>query len=77
MTKTFTVRTDVVSFTVQAKDADGALEVAKARGEWAKTARRERSDMEDGAWLTIFDEDGLLVMAKPTYEQKKAMGMYP
>lgn len=61
----YTVRTDAGSFAVVAQDAAAALAQAVRRGEWAQLdSTREARDIADGAWLTVFDADGVPVLRR-------------
>lgn len=64
--KTYTYSTDAVkNVAVEAEDADSALAKARNAGDWAKLgSQREAIDIRNGAWLTLFDADGVPVMRR-------------
>jgi len=62
---TYTYRTDATHGEVEAADVDAALAALVEQREWA-TGAREQRDIADGAWLTIFDEDGVPVLRRGT-----------
>ena len=62
---TYQFRTDVAHGEVEAKTVKAALAKLIEQGEWAQGAREER-DIADGAWLTIFDAEGIPVLRRGT-----------
>lgn len=62
---TYFYRTDAVHASVEADSAEQALAKIIADGEWAATdSQREQRDIADGAWLKIFDTDGVAVLRR-------------
>lgn len=63
----YTIRTDAVSYEVFAADPEEALDRAVEEGDWAKHGSdREARDVRNGAWLTIFDAEGVPVLRRGT-----------
>lgn len=63
----YTIRTDAVCYEVFATSAEEALDRAVEEGDWAKHGSdREARDVSNGAWLTIFDGDGVPVLRRGT-----------
>lgn len=60
---TYTFRTDAAHGEVIAADVDAALDQLIAENEWSAD---DAADIADGAWLTIFDEDGIAVLRRGT-----------
>lgn len=57
---TYTFRTDAAHGEIEATDEHEALANLIAAKEWAPVdSTREQRDIADGAWLTIFDADGV------------------
>ncbi len=63
---TYTYSTDAVkNVAVDAENVDAVVAVAVAGRDWAKLdSTREGRDIADGAWLTIFDADGVAVLRR-------------
>lgn len=63
--QTFTIRTDATSYDVQATDAYDAVAQAVKAQDWAAIdSARETRDIADGAWLTVFDANGVPVLRR-------------
>lgn len=63
----YTYRTDAISGAIDANDENSALAQLVAEREWAAVdSTREQRDIADGAWLTIFNADGLPVLRRGT-----------
>lgn len=60
---TYQFRSDAASGQIEAKTANAALAKLIAQNEWA-SGKREQRDIADGAWLTIFDADGVPVLTR-------------
>lgn len=64
-TSTYTWRTDAASGEIYAFSAHEALTQLIVLGEWAAPGSpREDRDIDAGAWLTIFDADGVAVLRR-------------
>lgn len=62
---TYRWRTDAASGEIVAPDAERALDCLVTQREWARVgSAREARDIEDGAWLTITDQDGVAVYSR-------------
>jgi hypothetical protein len=63
----YTWRTDAASGVIKALNEQDALWRVCAAGEWAQPdSSREQEDIADGAWLTVFDADGVPVARRGT-----------
>ena len=61
----YTWRTDAASGSIKALNEQDALSRVCAAGEWAQPdSSREQADIVDGAWLTLFDTDGVPVLRR-------------
>lgn len=59
----YTWRTDAAHGEIQATDKRHALALLIEQGEWA-SGEQEARDLLDGAWLTIFDDEGYAVLRR-------------
>ena len=60
-------RTDAAHGEIEAADEDDALVKLVRDGEWSEPdSPREQRDIADGAWLTIFDADGVPSLRRGT-----------
>lgn len=60
---TYRWATDAASGTIHATTPDDALARLIADNEWG-TGQREARDLADGAWLRVWDADGLVVVRR-------------
>lgn len=64
---TYHWRTDAAHGDLDAETVDAALAQIVRDHEWAAPeSAREQRDLADGAWLTIFDADGVAVLRRGT-----------
>lgn len=59
-------RTDAAWGDIEATDPSDALRKLQEQREWAENPEAEARDIADGAWLTIFDPDGVPVLRRGT-----------
>jgi hypothetical protein len=61
----FHYRTDAGAHTVEASNLEHAVRQIVSMGDWhVLDTARERTDIERGAWLAVFDEAGVPILKR-------------